>query len=149
MSVCPCIVDDLLSSNHRRCTDKHSSNFSYTLGCQLGDLKWWLQTRNMLECNPLFVFIRYRTRIHTVVDMRFFHINVRYAALFLAVTAFHLIPWRNSADYVCNVFPSSPSWGFFEDLDSKTNGTRSTHPISLSTSSTISHLPHYSRFHNQ
>lgn len=124
-------------------------NFSYRPGCQIIDLKWWLQIKNIPGCYPAFVSIRCITRIHTILDMRFLRTNLRYAVWCMTMTAFHLIPWRNSADYLCNVRPFSPSWWFFEDLDAKNNGPPSIHPVSLPTSSTISHLPHHSFFHNQ
>jgi hypothetical protein len=124
-------------------------NFSYTPGCQLVDLNWWLQTKNMPGCNPAFISVRHLTRIHTILDMRILHKNVSYAVFYMAVTAFLLITWSNSAGDLCNVLPFSPSWWFFEDLDAKTNGPPSIHPISLPTSSTISHFPQYSFFLNE
>jgi hypothetical protein len=86
---------------------KKFQNFSYRPGCQIIDLKWWLQIKNIQGCYPAFVSIRCITRIHTILDMRFFHTNLRYAVLCMTMTAFHLIPWRNSADYLCNVRPFS------------------------------------------
>jgi len=44
-----------------------------------------------LENKVLYV-LNLSNSTHTIVDMRFFHTNVRYAALSLAVTAFDLIP---------------------------------------------------------